>query len=543
MVSFQDLRDADPSAYDDIADQWARLASELDGTALDIKQATGGLDGWSGDAAEMAREHIDGVRAGYDTAAEYIDRIPRVLRTLSDAITDAQRRVNDAIATAEAHRIVHVDRETGEVSTPPGHAPGDFRSDEQVAADRALAEELDEAIAAAVADATEADQVASRQLGDLMPEDAGLGLRAVGSGSVVTPSRLPQDDWSPARVRQWWDELTPMQQESAIYTHGDRIGSVDGIPVEARDRANRIRFADEFADVNARRDALITLGDDRTLAEDNELRQLNDVHNGLEAIHDRLGREPSETEPQAYLLDFATEGNGRGIVATGNPDTADNTVTNVPGTGSGLESMSNELGKADRILETAGREAPGAETAAVTWIGYDAPQDLAEATGGSYADEAGADLAGFQDGLKATHEGGGGLNTVIGHSYGSTVIGHTARDHELHADNMVFLGSPGVGVDHASELGIDPGNVYASTAENDIIRAGAYVSHGWGTSPVDEDFGAVEFEADPGTEGWGPFNHSTAAHSEYWDRQNESLENMGRIVTGKDNTTLTTPTE
>ncbi|SNR80713.1 Alpha/beta hydrolase [Haloechinothrix alba] len=542
MVSFSDLWDADPSAYDDIADQWARLAGELDATARDIKRAAGGLDGWSGDAADMAREHIVDVRSGYDTAAEYIDRIPGVLRTLSDAVTDAQERVNRAVDTAEARDKVHVDRATGTVSTPSGVAPGDMRTDEQLAADRELVTELNEAITAAVADATEADRVAYRQLGDLMPDDAGLSSEAVGSGNIVTPSELPQDDWSAAEVKNWWDELTPMQQESAIYTHGDSIGSMDGIPVEARDRANRIRFADEYADLDARREALIALGDDRSLTQDNELRELNDVYEGMDAIKERLEREPTGNAPQAYLLDFETEGNGRGIVATGNPDTADNTVTNVPGTGSGLSSMPGELSKADSILEAAGQYSSG-ETAAVTWIGYDAPQDvLFEAPRESYAGEAAPDLASFQNGLAATHEGGGGHNTVIGHSYGSTVVGHTARDHGLPVDNMVFLGSPGVGVDHAGELDIDPENVYASTAENDIIRAGAAVSHGLGDSPIDEDFGAVEFRSDPGTEGLGPLG-STDAHSEYWDRQNESLKNLGRIVTGRDNSTLTTPTE
>lgn len=542
MVSFRELRDANPGSYDDIASQWATLATELDGLAGDVKQAAGGLDDWSGEASEAAREHLADVRNGYATAAEYIEGIPAVLRALSDEISTAQKQINDAIATAEAHNKVWVDPETGEAGTPPGGAPGDMRNDDQIAADKALVEELNATISGAVANATEADQVASGKLDDLMPAEAGLTLEATGAENIVRPGQLPDEDMPPAEVKEWWDELTPMQQESAIYTHGDRIGSMDGIPVAARDRANQIGFAEEFADLNARRDELIALGDERTLSQDNELRDLNETHEGMDAIHTRLEREPTDGTPQAYLLDFATDGNGRGIVATGNPDTADNTVTNVPGTGSGLSSMPGELDKADSILEVAGQYSTD-ETAAVTWIGYDAPQDLLEATDGSYADEAAPDLASFQDGLNATHEGEGGHTTVVGHSYGSATIGHTARDHGLNVDNMVFLGSPGVGVDHASELGIETDNIYASTAENDIIRAGALVSHGVGDSPIDEDFGAVEFQSDPGTEGWGPLSHSLAAHSEYWNDDNDSLENMGLIVAGRDNRTLTTPTE
>ncbi|MFD8492808.1 alpha/beta hydrolase [Amycolatopsis sp. NPDC059657] len=45
-------------------------------------------------------------------------------------------------------------------------------------------------------------------------------------------------------------------------------------------------------------------------------------------------------------------------------------------------------------------------------------------------------------------------NTTVGHSYGTTVIGHAARDEHLAVDDIVFVASPGVGVNHASELGL-----------------------------------------------------------------------------------------
>ncbi|MDV6013735.1 hypothetical protein F8178_14780 [Haloechinothrix sp. LS1_15] len=156
---------------------------------------------------------------------------------------------------------------------------------------------------------------------------------------------------------------------------------------------------------------------------------------------------------------------------------------------------------------------------------------VTEATREHYAAQATDDLAGFQDGLRATYdEPGRSQHTLIGHSYGSTTIGHTARHEELDVDRMVFVGSPGVGVEHASDLGIDPGNVYATTAENDVIRGTPQSIHE--QQPIADDFGAVTFASDPGDSGL-LLGKSLGAHSQYWDPNNKALTNMGRIIAGQ----------
>ncbi|MGO1053633.1 alpha/beta hydrolase [Crossiella sp. CA198] len=73
-------------------------------------------------------------------------------------------------------------------------------------------------------------------------------------------------------------------------------------------------------------------------------------------------------------------------------------------------------------------------------------------------------------GLRATHEDQPSHNTVVGHSYGSTVVGHTPRDLTIQADEVVFIGSPGVGVTQASELNLPPERVHSSTAQHDVIK-------------------------------------------------------------------------
>jgi pimeloyl-ACP methyl ester carboxylesterase len=532
VVSFSDLRDADPGAYDDIADKWARLASQLSTTAGDIRTTSSALDGWRGDAADAARAHFEDVRSGYQISAEYIEKIPPALRDLSDTVTRAQTTVYGVIEAVDASHVLFLDPETGSVRAGAG-GPGDMRGDEEKERDRQVADELSETVRRALEDVADADRSASSALEQALPSAAGLELEAVGEGNIVTPGQIPGEDASPAEVKQWWDSLTPMEQESAIYTHGDVLGGMDGIPVGDRDRANRIGFAEEHAELDARRAELADLGDDRTADQDREYERIGETLRGMEAIDQRLEREPDGNTPQAYLLDYSTQGHGRGIVATGNPDTADNVVTSVPGTGSNLAGIGGELDRGDRILAEAGRQSRHSDTAAITWVGYDAPQDLGQATNTHHAEDAAADLRSFQDGLRATHEGADSNNTVIGHSYGSTVIGHSAQGAQLDVDNVVLIGSPGVGVEHASDLQVPAdADIYASTAENDIIRATPEFIHG--PQPISDDFGAIPFTSDAGTGGaWYTGGFSTDAHSEYWNRDSASVENMGRIVVGR----------
>lgn len=119
MVSFKDLTDADPSALDDIADSRERLANHSDHVEDDVKRTVGKIDNWHGESADAALTHLNNVRMGYKDATEYIEKLPRVLRTLSDEISDAQQTINDVIDIVDSNNHLHIDPETGEVA-PPG---------------------------------------------------------------------------------------------------------------------------------------------------------------------------------------------------------------------------------------------------------------------------------------------------------------------------------------------------------------------------------------------------------------------------------------
>jgi hypothetical protein len=111
---------------------------------------------------------------------------------------------------------------------------------------------------------------------------------------------------------------------------------------------------------------------------------------------------------------------------------------------------------------------------------------------------------------------------------------------------MIFVGSPGVGVDNAESLGIDPENVWASRNPDDVIRFG--MLHG--EDPTSDEFGGNEFTSEATAEGERPFHGngylnmaggivaaidgSFENHSAYWSEGSISRENMALIVTGQE---------
>lgn len=353
-------------------------------------------------------------------------------------------------------------------------------------------------VIAALAAATGADERAAARL-------AASGFAVIPEGTGVS---LPDRATDPATVRRWWESLPPAAQQALLANDPRGLGALDGVPVAVRDAANR-QILDE------------------TLA----ATPPGKLHAVLAALAARLERaEPA----RAYLIGFDPAGDGRAVVAIGDPDRARHVVTNVPGAGSDLGDLRGLLARTDRIGAAAG---PGVSS--VLWLGYDAPEWLSAAGTGAARDGA-DDLDRFQEGLRATAAGLPAHHTVVGHSYGSLVVGTAAREHGLPADDVVFVGSPGVGAGHASDLGLPVGHVWASTARWDIINGASLADRvpewfdrdvtedRWhGTDPGHDAFGGRTFASDPGS-----WRNPIDAHNAYFDDGNAALAAIGAIARG-----------
>ncbi|MFC9326617.1 hypothetical protein [Kitasatospora sp. NPDC057015] len=126
----------------------------------------------------------------------------------------------------------------------------------------------------------------------------------------------------PARSAEWWKSLTPDQQKSYLTLHPEQVGRLDGLPSAVRDEANRL-FLEQQNDalhVGKAQDFGITQNEFNARA--NAVRELKEKLDASDG--DTNGRE-------LLLLGIDPKGDGRTIVAMGNPETADHTAVLVPG--------------------------------------------------------------------------------------------------------------------------------------------------------------------------------------------------------------------
>jgi hypothetical protein len=354
---------------------------------------------------------------------------------------------------------------------------------------------------------------------------------------------LPDD---PKKFNELWNQLTP-EEKDWLYSQNHNIGNHAGMPWDptdhlGKDHYNRLHLQ-EFqqqteADVDRMQHSLDEMvaghnvDDGALYALQSQLTAARRSLTGYQAVRADL----DHTDGVNRYLGFVDD-TGRGAVAIGNPDYAKRNGIFVPGTGQNLSSLPFSDAKAVAMYNAArvADKTLGPEDVSITtWMGYDRPMDLSHAAFPDPA-RAGADgLDAFESGLRASHVGPASIDTVIGHSYGSTLVGAAASGgHHLDADNVIAVGSPGMLVDRAGGLNLEPGGqVYAMRAANDIIGMSGVVTE-WtlGPDPTAPKFGARSLSADPGPA--GPLGlPSVDAHSSYWDQRNIALANMGAVIAG-----------
>jgi hypothetical protein len=223
-------------------------------------------------------------------------------------------------------------------------------------------------------------------------------------------------------------------------------------------------------------------------------RQYDSARGGAKNLPDLQAVDKSVTgfpDRKLLLLDTKSGEMVHAAVAVGNPDTAEHVSVTTPGLNTtvhgSIAAMSDEATAMQRealhqLSISPGHELEGVST--IAWIGYDAPQipefdetgaSLAGAWGVSHDDLAkvGAhNLAGFYDGITASHEGVPAELTAIGHSYGSLTTGLALQEPGNHGvTDAIFYGSPGIEATTPQELQLPPGHVFTMETPNDPIQA------------------------------------------------------------------------
>lgn len=494
-------------------------ASQLSSTTLE--------DSWSGTKAE-ARQHTNAsIRDDLEAHGIESLAVARAVGAAADGIAQLQARL--ATLRYEAAELdMTIDSLTNTV------APGSILSGQPI--DQI---QLQLRLDAIVAEANSADEELARAIAtaDGGPQNHRPPVR----GALSAP--LPDD---PRQFNALWNQLTP-DEKDWLFRRDHNIGNRAGMPWDppdhlGKDHYNRLHLAElehrVESDIDRMRSGVAELlaghnPDDGVLyALQSQLASATTQLEGYQAVTTRLN---SAGEPKRYLglLDEF----GHGAVSLGNPDTATRNAIFVPGTGQDLSrlSFSDEVASATYAATlTADAGLTPRDVAVTTWMGYDRPMNLSQAALPGPAQRGANCLDAFEDGLRASHLGPRSIDTVIGHSYGSTVLGAAASGgHHLDTDNVIAVGSPGMLVERADRLSLNTAaHVYAMRAGNDIIGFSGVVTE-WtlGAEPTAPGFGATRLAADPGP--GGPLGlPSVDAHSSYWSDGNRSLQNFGAVIAG-----------
>lgn len=225
--------------------------------------------------------------------------------------------------------------------------------------------------------------------------------------------------------------------------------------------------------------------------------------------------------PERQLLSFDGRDGGRSVEVVGDLARADRVAVLVPGSDTALGNRRLRDGA------VALQRQSGERSAVLAWLGYATPATAsAAALTPGRADEAAPELRAFVREMRAAKPAA--RITLLCHSYGSVVCAKAA--HGLPADALVLYGSPGTGADSAADLRTRA-TVWAGRGAADWI---AHVPHlrlplpfgelGFGTDPLDPEFGARVFDA------------GTGGHSDYLAPGSVPLANLARIVQGREPT-------
>ncbi|MFD9100736.1 alpha/beta hydrolase [Streptomyces virginiae] len=606
-MDYATLKAFKPSEFEGAADGYRTMGNSAQAAREHIENtvATGMRKSLKGEAADAAHKQLQALAKNFHYTQTECGVISTALNGFAYDMAAAKRKLEAAIADAQADgcRV----NDDGSVAFPAGQKPGAEKPSEGgTVTGSAGGTETSDAlerqaanihpnpnygkamgyanrVADALKEATDADTKWEPKIRALKADDdltvSGSdwkdvtsdtdGVRGAADAYLHTIKPPPSNDW-PQDNANWWNGLSEEQREAYVSMHPASIGALDGLPSAVRDDANRIVLAEQRGAKQVEYDAWLKkepehyrpyispvtgrevkgamVPTEEWRKWDEKRKEIEGGYQGMDAIQKRFDTYTSESS-RPYLLGFDGKDMGRAIVAIGNPDTADNVVTYVPGTFAELKSIDGDIGRAERLQAQAEATDPTKSTASIVWLGYDAPQGIAtDATETKWADNAREPLGNFVQGLEeANHREGGVNQTLLGHSYGSLVVGETMSMHvDLPVDSAIMVGSPGVGVDHAKDLNISPDRVFAATADHDLINLAPPVARdplspkAWwdsfddhtivhGTDPTTEDFGGQVFEVPDGkwpVEDW----EMMPAHSQYWD--DKPLRSLAGIVTG-----------
>ncbi|CAN5746812.1 hypothetical protein BH23ACT12_BH23ACT12_23480 [soil metagenome] len=369
------------------------------------------------------------------------------------------------------------------------------------------------------------------------PNLQGAGPTAAGGSSART---APTD-------ARWWRDLPEEFRRQLLLEDPERWENFNGLSTAERDEINRRlldrrieELEDELDSAAGRRSTrnhriktavkgfispiTVLSKFDREAELERKLRSAKALRNQLQAVATPKNRLSSK---DVYLLDFDIAfagGDGKAVVALGDPATAEHIGVMVPGLNNALGSIAGPLNDAAALRSDVHRRVErnlDKKTSTIVWMGYDNPNGMHDGVNLGEANEGAPWLKSFVNNLRERHADGPGAPhiTVLGHSYGSTLTGIAAFD-GMKADDIVFLGSPGVGKFGVTADDFPQKRIWSAGPWTDLVTA---LSGPLGVDPTTKRFNARDV----------PLSRSQRGHSDYYLRDSIGLENLAKILTNR----------
>jgi hypothetical protein len=325
------------------------------------------------------------------------------------------------------------------------------------------------------------DATAAASVTGAAPDVAAWRAERIAGQPLPDPQRA-----TPTQIAGFFTGLAPAARADLADRYPDIVGNLDGAPLD-------LRFT-----VNARRSAW---------------------------------------SPERHLIEYDPRGSGHVVEVVGDLATADRIAVIVPGLSNRMDNFDRGYGGRERrapawqarqLYQQVTADDATARVAVIAWLDYDPPADLGrEAVREERASAGAAALIRFVTGLGVYRPAA--AVTLIGHSYGSVVAGLAAPSVGRRVQDIVAMGSPGMGVERVAELHT-AARVWAGSTRSDWTRDVPGIrmfGAGHGTLPSDASFGARRLPVD-----------NVVEHDGYFVPGSDSLRAVAQIVLGNPSAAL-----
>lgn len=350
-------------------------------------------------------------------------------------------------------------------------------------------------------------------------------LRSFSHSNAATIGRLIVSPPNASVTNSWWIGLSAGTQAGFARASPELVGNLAGIPIAARDAANRDYLVSSIR--AAKRSLSNDVGRAKLVGKKHHLEILKQIERTLKAT---VKGEPRQ------LLTFDPSGDGRAAVVVGNLSTADYVSYLVPGmffTVQGqmydwttiAQNLQTEQTGWLKILAKSDPAYRGKTAATVAWIGYSTP-GLLDIASLARADQGADFLGNALDGVKSVRAGAEPFVTLVTHSYGTTAAMIELAKGGVSVDALAMIGSPGSATQTASALDVKNDNVYVGEAAWDPIVNTAF----YGSDPGSKSFGAHRMDVAGGTDAiTHKFLAPAIGHLGYFDPGSQAMRNLALV--------------